>query len=112
VFSSLGLYPYMSGGQFFAMTTPQFPHVVMHIADGPQQGGTLRIDAPGAGADAGYITAARVDGKPSTKSWVPDSAVLHGGTISLTVSVTAGTWGTGQTDQPPSVDNDGSLPPL
>lgn len=112
VFSSLGLYPYMSGGQFFTMTTPQFPRVVVHVADGPQQGGTLTIDAPGAGADAGYITAARVDGEPSTKSWVPDSAVLHGGTISFTVSATAGTWGTGQTDQPPSVDSDGRRPPL
>jgi hypothetical protein len=104
VFSSLGLYPYMSGGQFFAMTTPQFPHAVVHVADGPKQGGTLTIDAPGAGADASYITAASVSGKASTRSWLPDSAVLHGGTIDLTLSGTPGTWGTGQSDQPPSVD--------
>lgn len=111
VFSSLGLYPYMAGGQFFALTSPQFPHAVVHIADGPKQGGTLTINAPGAGAEASYITRASISGKASTKSWVPDSAVLHGGTVDLTVSGTPGTFGTGQSDQPPSVDaNGGALP--
>jgi predicted alpha-1,2-mannosidase len=108
VFSSLGIYPYMSGGQFFTMTSPQFPHAVVHIADGPRQGGALVIDAPGAGADAKYITQAIVSGKQSTKSWVPDDAVEHGGTIDLTLSSSPptgqGAWGTGKTDQPPSVD--------
>jgi predicted alpha-1,2-mannosidase len=111
VFSSLGLYPYMAGGQFFAMTSPQFTQAVVHIADGPKQGGALTINAPGAGADASYITQAHISGKASTKSWVSDSAVLHGGTIVLTLSGTPGAWGTGQSDKPPSVDsNGGALP--
>jgi predicted alpha-1,2-mannosidase len=115
VFSSLGIYPYMSGGRFFTMTSPQFPHAVVHIADGPRQGGALVIDAPGASADASYIASAVVSGKRSTQSWLPDDAVEHGGTIDLTLAPSPPTgahaWGTGKGDQPPSVDGGaGSLP--
>jgi predicted alpha-1,2-mannosidase len=112
VFSSLGLYPYMPGGRFFTMTSPQFPHAVVHIADGPRQGGSLVINALGAGADASYITKVNVSGKQSTRSWVPGDAVAHGGTIDLTLAGSPPTgqnaWGTGKTDQPPSVDGSAS----
>src|SRR3954465_11079772 len=46
VFSSLGLYPTMSGANFFAVSSPQFPSATVRIGSYAGQGGTLTITAP------------------------------------------------------------------
>ena len=52
VFSSLGLYPTMSGANFLALSSPQFPSATVRIGQyGRKQGGTLTITAPGASDD-------------------------------------------------------------
>lgn len=105
VFSSLGLYPTMSGSNFFAVSSPQFPAASVRIgAHGKAQGGTLRITAPGVTDTARYITAARVNGRASSHSWVSWNDIRHGGSLAYTVSATAGHWATGPKDAPPSVD--------
>ena len=50
VFSSLGLYPTMSGANFLAVSSPQFPSATVRIGSHANQGGTLTITAPGASA--------------------------------------------------------------
>ncbi len=105
VFSSLGLYPTMSGANFFAVSSPQFPTATVTIgAHGKTQGGTVRISAPGVSDTNRYITAATVDGRRSTRSWVSWDDIRHGGALSYTVSATPGTFGTKAKDSPPSID--------
>ncbi|WP_440898860.1 GH92 family glycosyl hydrolase, partial [Actinosynnema sp.] len=50
VFSSLGLYPTMSGAGFFALSSPQFPSATVHIGDK-----ALAITAPGASDANRYV---------------------------------------------------------
>jgi len=119
VFSSLGLYPTMSGSNFFVLSSPQFPSATVRIgtpatsqgADrhpakgGPRQGGTLQITAPGVTDTRRYVDSLRVNGHRTGASWVDWDAVRHGGSLAYTVSATPSRWGTGRGDVPPSVDS-------
>jgi predicted alpha-1,2-mannosidase len=99
VFSSLGLYPTMSGANFLAVSTPQFPSAVVDVAGHP-----LTITAPGVSDSARYLQHARVDGRNLTRNWIPWSAIARGGSITQTVGTTPSAWGTAPSDEPPSVD--------
>ncbi len=104
VMSSLGIYPTMSGSNDFVLSTPQFPSTTVTIGRyGATQGGTLRISAPGVSDSARYITAAKVDDRSTQRSWVPWSAIRHGGSLAYTVSATPGSWATKTQDAPPSL---------
>ncbi|AGZ44997.1 GH92 family glycosyl hydrolase [Actinoplanes friuliensis] len=100
VFSSLGLYPTMSGANFLAVSSPQFPRATVKV-------GTKRlvIDAPGASDANRYIQRVRLNGVPVAKSWLDWSAVARGGTLSHTLGTSPSGWGTSLLAQPPSVNN-------
>ncbi|MEV6488991.1 GH92 family glycosyl hydrolase [Actinoplanes sp. NPDC051633] len=99
VFSSLGLYPTMSGANFLALSSPQFPGATVRTGDG-----TLRITAPGVTDEKRYIQSVRLDGKAQTKNWVTWASVADGGTIAHTVGDRPSGWGTGKAAEPPSVN--------
>ncbi|MEU4242169.1 GH92 family glycosyl hydrolase [Actinoplanes sp. NPDC026619] len=99
VFSSLGLYPTMSGANFLAVSSPQFPSAVVDVAGHP-----LTITAPGASDTHRYIQRVKVGGRSLEKNWIPWSAIGSGGTITHTLGDTPSRWGTAVTDQPPSVN--------
>jgi predicted alpha-1,2-mannosidase len=100
VFSSLGLYPTMSGANFLAVSTPQFPSAVVDVAGHP-----LTITAPGVSDSARYLQKAHVNGKPLTRNWIPWSAIGRGGTIAQTVGTSPSAWGTSRAAEPPSINN-------
>lgn len=105
VMSALGLYPTMSGSNFYVVTTPLFPHTVVHIGTyRNKQGGTLNISAPGASMSNRYIASARVNGRTWTRDWVGQADIAHGGNIDYTLSTSPTAWATGRRDAPPSVD--------
>ncbi len=99
VFSSLGLYPTMSGANFLAVSSPQFDSAVVDVAGKP-----LTITAPGASDANRYIQRAQVNGAALTRNWIPWSAIGSGGTIAHTLGTTPSAWGTATADQPPSVN--------
>jgi hypothetical protein len=99
VFSSLGLYPTMSGANFLAVSSPQFDSAVVDVAGKP-----LTITAPGASDTNRYIRRVTVNGAPTSRNWIPWSAIGAGGTIAHTLGTTPSSWGTGIADQPPSVN--------
>ncbi|GAB2619641.1 alpha-1,2-mannosidase [Paractinoplanes abujensis] len=99
VFSSLGLYPTMSGANFLAVSSPQFPSAVVRTGDR-----TLTVTAPGASDTNRYIQRVRVNGSSLTKNWVPWSAVGSGGTIAHTLGTSPSSWGTSAAAEPPSVN--------
>jgi putative alpha-1,2-mannosidase len=46
-----------------------------------------------------------LNGKPTTKTWLPESFVEHGGTLDFTLSTTPNKqWGTNPDDAPPSFE--------
>ncbi|MEU7904527.1 GH92 family glycosyl hydrolase [Actinoplanes sp. NPDC049118] len=99
VFSSLGLYPTMSGGNFLALSSPQFPEATVTIGDR-----RLVITAPGASDANRYIQRVRLGGAPVARTWLDWSAVAAGGTLSHTLGATPSNWGTSVAAQPPSVN--------
>jgi predicted alpha-1,2-mannosidase len=100
VFSSLGLYPTMSGANFLAVSSPQFPSAKVRTP-----GGTLTITAPGASDSNRYIQRVRLDGVNLARTWVSWSDVADGGTLAHTLGTSPSTWGTSVAAQPPSVDH-------
>ena len=101
VFSSLGLYPTMSGSNFLAVSSPQFPTARVKTA-----GGTLSITAPGASDTTRYIQRVRLNGAALAKTWVTWSDIAHGGTLAHTLDDSPARWGTSVAAQPPSVNSD------
>ncbi|MEU8615128.1 glycoside hydrolase family 92 protein, partial [Actinoplanes sp. NPDC048791] len=99
VFSSLGLYPTMSGANFLALSSPQFPKATVRTG-----GKTLTITAPGASDTNRYIQGIRLNGRSVGKTWLDWSAVTRGGTLAHTLGKKPSSWGTSVAAQPPSVN--------
>ncbi|MFB6931905.1 GH92 family glycosyl hydrolase [Streptomyces chartreusis] len=105
VFSSLGLYPTTNGGDFLAVSSPQFPSAVIRIGDyGKQQGGTLTVKAPGTSDTRRYVRQAKFGGKNLSATWLDWDTVARGGNLAFEMSGRPSTWGTGKGAEPPSVN--------
>ena len=99
VWSALGLYPVTPGTTDLALNTPLFPYAELKLGNGR----TLVIHAPGAGSKMPYIDHVALDGKPITRTALPQTVVTHGGTLDFSLSPTANKhWGTGAEAAPPS----------
>jgi predicted alpha-1,2-mannosidase len=100
VFAAMGMYPAIPGRAELVLGSPIFTHATVH-----RPGGDVVIDAPNAGPGKPYIAALKVDGKASTKPWLPESFAIKGGRLDIDLSATPGkSWGTSREDAPPSFD--------
>lgn len=98
VFAAVGLYPEIPGRAELVIGSPLFPEITVHRTDGD-----VHITAPNAATHNPYVQSLLVNGKPSTKTFIPESFALHGGTLNFELSSTPDrTWGTGDGDEPPS----------
>jgi predicted alpha-1,2-mannosidase len=97
VWTALGLYPDVPSRSELQVAAPLFPRAVIHR----DRGKTIRINAPG--ADAPYVQSLKVNGRTSSKAWLPESFVQHGGTLDFKLGTTANVaWGSKPADAPPS----------
>jgi predicted alpha-1,2-mannosidase len=98
VLSALGLYPTVPSRAELALTSPLFPRAVVHLGSGNR----LTIDAPRDSADEIYVQKLRLDGRTTTKGWLPATTVSTGGKLVYTLSSKPSlTWGSGPGDTPP-----------
>jgi predicted alpha-1,2-mannosidase len=105
VFSSLGLYPTMSGANFLALSSPQFATTTIRIGQvAGRQGGTLTISAPGTSDVNRYIQSVALNGANTTRNWLTWDSIARGGTITHSVGTAPSAWGTAPGDEPPSVN--------
>ncbi|ATB38525.1 alpha-1,2-mannosidase [Cystobacter fuscus] len=105
VFSSLGLYPTMSGANFLALSSPQFESAVVRIGSfGTRQGGTLKVTAPGASDTQRYIQRVTLDGQDVPRTYLEWNELVRGGTLAHTLGGEPSSWGTASTARPPSVN--------
>jgi predicted alpha-1,2-mannosidase len=96
VLTSLGLYPVVSGGGYFALTTPQFPYATVRLPGGR----TLTIDAPGVSDARRYVRAVAIGGRPVRRAWLTRAAVLAGGRLAFEVAGRPTRWATRATPPP------------
>ncbi|MFI1393677.1 GH92 family glycosyl hydrolase [Streptomyces sp. NPDC020681] len=105
VFSSLGLYPTMSGADFLALSSPQFESATVTIgAYGRKQGGTLKITAPGASDERRFVQKVALNGRNVAATWLDWDAIAHGGRLDHRLGTEPSSWGTDRSAEPPSVN--------
>ncbi|MGC4770221.1 GH92 family glycosyl hydrolase [Micromonospora sp. DT44] len=108
VFSALGMYPQNPSRADLVLTAPLFQRAVIDAGPGRR----ITIDAPAASARNTYIQSVKVNGRTSTRSWVPDTLVNKGGTVAFVLGDKPNTkWGSSPADAPPSY-GDGRRPYL
>jgi predicted alpha-1,2-mannosidase len=99
VWTSMGLYPGIPGRAELLLTAPLFPRIAVRRAGGQ----TITIDAPGASSTTPYVQSLRVNGRPSSRAWLPQSFALKGGRLEFAVGTSpAPGWGSRPEDEPPS----------
>lgn len=104
VWSALGLYPEIPGRAELLISSPLFPHAVVHRA-----GGDVVIEAPGASSERRFIHALSVDGHAYAKPWLPARFATRGGTLRVDLQDAVDTaWGSKSTNAPPSFSSPGS----
>jgi predicted alpha-1,2-mannosidase len=99
VWAAMGIYPQTPGVPMLVLGTPLFDHVTVTAGNGRR----IEITAPGAGDANPYVRSLRVDGRPSTHTWL--MLADRPGTTRLDFTVGAQPnrgWGTGASDAPPS----------
>ncbi|UJW31753.1 GH92 family glycosyl hydrolase [Saccharothrix sp. AJ9571] len=105
VFSSLGLYPTMSGSNFLAVSSPQFESAVVQVGQYEgRQGGTLTVTAPGVSDENRYVQSISLNGAPVDKTWLGWDAIARGGNLAHVVGNQPSSWGTAPGAEPPSVN--------
>jgi predicted alpha-1,2-mannosidase len=99
VWSAMGMYPVIPGRAELVLNSPLFTQVVVSRPGGA----TLTINAPAASTSTPYVTALKVNGVSTTRTWLPESFVNTGGTVDFTLTGTPDVnWGSGSADAPPS----------
>ena len=98
VWSALGLYPLYPGRAELVLGSPLFPK-----AEVTRPGASITITGNGAAGDAPYVQSLKVNGKASSRLWLPANFVAHGGTLDFTLGATPDkSWGAAASDAPPS----------
>ena len=101
VWSAMGMYPGIPGRAELLLGSPLFPRIVIYRANGV----TITVTAPQARAGAPYVQNLKVDGRASTRPWLPEAFVRSGGTLEFLLGTTPNiTWGGRPDDAPPSFD--------
>jgi predicted alpha-1,2-mannosidase len=98
VWAALGLYPEWPGRADLVLGSPLFSEARI---DRP--GGAVTIHAPAAATGKPYVTGLRVNGKPSSRPWLPAEFATKGGVLDVDLSDKPDPkWGSSPSDAPPS----------
>lgn len=100
VWSAIGMYPEIPGRAELVLGSPLFQEIRIHRAHGD-----IVVRASNAASNSPYVTSLKVNGERTTKTWLPESFVVHGGTIEYELSATPDkSWGIDSEDAPPSFE--------
>jgi len=106
VMSAMGFYPVCPGSNQYAIGTPWFPSVILHLENGK----TFKIDAPDVSKQNCYIQSATLNGQPYSRSFLEHADIMHGGTLSYVMGAEPNnTWGVGAGNQPSTEITDSSM---
>ncbi|MFE2752014.1 GH92 family glycosyl hydrolase [Actinosynnema sp. NPDC059335] len=95
VWAALGMYPVIPGRAELVVNSPLFEEVVITRPNGAP----IVVKSSGRGT---YVADLRLNGRPQTRTWLPESLVARGGTVEFALSESPTGWGTGPADAPPS----------
>ena len=101
VLSALGLYPEIPGVAGFAVGSPLFPKVIIHLENGK----TIQILADKASEENCYVQSLQLNGEDYGSPWIDWSALTNGATLNFTLSNKPSRWGAAPKQAPPSFDS-------
>ncbi len=103
VFSAMGFYPVCPGTNQYALGTPYFKQMKLHLENGK----TVEISAPDNGNDKRYISAMTINAKNYSKNYITHKDLLGGSKIFYKMSAQPNkSRGTKNADFPYSFSND------
>jgi predicted alpha-1,2-mannosidase len=98
VWSAIGLYPLYPGRADLVIGSPLFSDIRI---DRPN--GAIHIAAAGAASDAPYVHRLTVNGRATTRPWLDEDFVHHGGELHFSLAPQPDEhWGSALQDAPPS----------
>ncbi|MFF1376147.1 GH92 family glycosyl hydrolase [Streptomyces sp. NPDC058308] len=106
LFSSLGFYPLVMGSGEYAIGSPQFTKMTVHLDNGRD----LVVKAPKNSAKNVYVQGLKVNGKKWTSTALPHEVVARGGVLEFDMGPKPSAWGSGKNAQPASITKDDEVP--
>ncbi|MFJ8824128.1 GH92 family glycosyl hydrolase [Streptomyces sp. NPDC102467] len=106
LFSSLGFYPLDMASGEYAIGSPQFTKMTLHLENGKD----LVVKAPKNSAKNIYVQGVKVNGRTWSKTSLPNEVVSKGGTIEFAMGSKPSKWGTGKDAAPTSITKDDKVP--
>ena len=101
VWAALGLYPSTPGTSILTVNTPLFDRVDIELPAGK----FIQMSAPGASGPnrMKYIKSLHIDGRPTDKTYLPESIIRDGGELAFSLSPRPNKgWGAADSSAPPS----------
>ena len=95
VFTAMGFYPYVHAVPEYAIGSPIFDRVVLHL-----RGGDVVVEAKSNSAENKYVQSLTVNGRSWDKTYLPHAALTHGGTIRFVMGSEPSAWGTAPDSRP------------
>lgn len=97
--SAMGFYPVCPGSGSYAIGSPLFDSISVHL----ESGKTFKIKANHPSPQNKYIQSATLDGKPWTKSWFSHEAIANGSELIFEMGSSPNlSWGSAPDDRPAS----------
>ncbi|MFF5339552.1 GH92 family glycosyl hydrolase [Streptomyces althioticus] len=106
LFSSLGFYPLVMGSGEYAIGSPLFTKVTVHLENGRE----LVVKAPKNSAKNVYVQGLKVNGKRWNSTALPHSLIARGGVLEFDMGPRPSAWGTGENAAPVSITQDDEVP--
>lgn len=102
VFSALGFYPLLTGGDYYILTSPLFDEAVIRLDKRYYDADTLTIRARGASEGKPFIQSATLNGQPWNKAFLLHDAIREGATLEFILSDRPNEeWAASPADEPP-----------
>ncbi|MDP4281159.1 MAG: GH92 family glycosyl hydrolase [Bacteroidota bacterium] len=109
IMSALGFYPVCPGSLQYAIGTPMFPEITIHLENGK----TFTVKAKKISDRNFYIQSAKLNGQNWTKCFIDHNTILAGGTLELTMGdEPRKSWGTAEGDYPTTAITDDLITPV
>lgn len=102
ILSALGLYPASPGHPEYAIGSPLFKEMTLHLENGQ----TFMVVARDNGPEHVYVQNANLNGQAYTKTFVSHADILAGGVLELDMGAAPSRWGTAPKDRPTSLTHD------
>ncbi|GHV48898.1 sugar hydrolase [Bacteroidia bacterium] len=84
IFSAMGFYPVCPGSDQYALGTPYFPEMKVHIG----KNAALKIKADKVSSKMRYVKSVKLNGKPYTKAYITYNDIKDGGELIFEMSST------------------------